>query len=130
MKSQTLLLSALVIGLCVQSHGGQIGNKSIVDFANVKDSDVILKAIEENETILPETVGIAARFNLKPVGVEESVSVKEKGICLSLISMDLLNLVSMRMKMMKTNIIIVSLTNKDGSSANPERFFLKCIQKV
>lgn len=77
MKSQTLLLSAaFVIGLCAQSHGGQVGNKTIVNFAKVKDSCVMSKAIEENETILPETVGIAARLNLKPVGVEENVSVK------------------------------------------------------
>lgn len=32
MKSQTLLLSALLISLCAQSRSEQAGNKAIVDF--------------------------------------------------------------------------------------------------
>lgn len=76
MKSQTLLLSALLISLCAQSRSEQAGNKAIVDFFNVKDSGVIVKTSDETNTILPYAVGIAARFNLKPVDVEKNVSVK------------------------------------------------------
>lgn len=76
MERQTLLLSALLISLCAQSRSEQAGNKAIVDFFNVKDSGVIVKTSDETNTILPYAVGIAARFNLKPVDVEKNVSVK------------------------------------------------------
>lgn len=99
MKRQTLLLSALLISLCAQSRSEQAGNKAIVDFFNVKDSGVIVKTSDETNTILPYAVGIAARFNLKPVDVEKNVSVKAgKGDLPIFISMGLLNLVFMRME--------------------------------